>query len=150
MKAAWLGRVPFEEALDLQRRLLDGRIERTVPDTLLLLEHPHVYTLGRRGGAGDVLTDASTLEAQGARVVEADRGGEATYHGPGQLVGYPIVDLRALDLGPVAYVRALEQAVITALGDYGVIGHRAKGRTGVWTGGDPGAPAREDGTPPGR
>ena len=150
LEAAWLGRVLFEEALDLQRHLLGARVQGEVADTLLLLEHPHVYTLGRRGGVGDVLADAVDLGVLGARVVQTDRGGEATYHGPGQLVGYPIVDLRALGLGPIAYVRTLEEVVIATLGEYGIVGHRAGGRTGVWTGGDPETPARQDENPPGR
>ena len=150
LRAAWLGRVRFEEALDLQRHLLEGRVRGEVSDTLLLLEHPHVYTLGRRGGAGDVRADAVALDVLGARVVQTDRGGEATYHGPGQLVGYPILDLRGLGLGPVEYVRTLERAVIATLEEYGVAGHRPKGRTGVWTGGDPEAPAREGENPAGR
>jgi len=118
-------------------------------DTLLLLEHPHVYTLGRRGGAEDVLADAVELGALGARVVQTDRGGEATYHGPGQLVGYPILDLRALGLGPVEYVRTLEWVIIGSLAEYGIAGHRAGGRTGVWTAGDPDAPVRDGANPPG-
>jgi len=150
LEVAWLGRVGFEEAFDLQRRVLEGRVRGERCDTLLLLEHPHVYTLGRRGGAGDVLADAAALEALGARVVETDRGGEATYHGPGQLVGYPIVDLRTLGVGPVAYVRMLEDVVIATLEEYGVVGHRVKGRTGVWTGGAPDAPVRDGGNPAGR
>jgi len=150
LKAAWLGRVPFEEALDLQRRLLEERVRGEAADTVLLLEHPHVYTLGRRGGAADVLADAEALDALGARVVETDRGGEATYHGPGQLVGYPILDLRALGLGPVAYVRTLERVMIASLVEYGIAGHTVKGRTGVWTGGDPEALVPEGANPLGR
>ncbi len=150
LEAAWLGCVPFEEALDLQRRLLAARVRGEVADTLLLLEHPHVYTLGRRGGAEDVLADAAELGALGARVVQTDRGGEATYHGPGQLVGYPILDLRALGVAPVAYVRTLERVITGSLAEYGIAGYRADGRMGVWTGGDPGAPARQDENPPGR
>ena len=150
LKAAWLGLVPFEAALDLQRRLLEGRARGDVGDTVLLLEHPHVYTLGRRGGAGDMLADAAALEALGARVVQTDRGGEATYHGPGQLVGYPVLDLRALDMGPVTYVRTLERAIIAALADYGIAGHTVKVRTGVWTGGDPEALIPEGANPVGR
>ena len=150
LEAAWLGRVPFAEALDLQRRLLEARVRGETADTLLLLEHPHVYTLGRRGGAGDVLADAVELGALEARVVQTDRGGEATYHGPGQLVGYPILDLRALGLGPVEYVRTLERVIIGSLAEYGIAGYRAGGRTGVWTGGDPGVQTRRDENPSGR
>ena len=150
LRAAWLGCVGFEQAYRFQLRVHEARVDGVVPDTVLLLEHPHVYTLGRRGSAGDVLADAAALERLGARLVRTDRGGEATYHGPGQLVAYPIVDLRALGIGPVDYVRALEEAIIAALAEYGVAGHRVRGRTGVWTGGDPEAPAGDGENPAGR
>ncbi|MEE8362797.1 MAG: lipoyl(octanoyl) transferase LipB [Dehalococcoidia bacterium] len=138
--AAWLGRVPYGDALTLQRGLHARRAAGEIPDALLLLEHPHVVTLGRRGSEADLLVDAAALEAMGVAVAEADRGGEATYHGPGQLVAYPIIDLRARGLGPVSYVRALEQAAIDTLARHGVAAHRVDGVTGVWTGGDGAAP----------
>jgi lipoate-protein ligase B len=131
--------VRYSDALALQRRLLENRQAGRVPDTLLLLEHPHVFTLGRRADRGQVLADAETLRSIQAEVVETDRGGEATYHGPGQLVTYPVISLREAGLGPVAYVRLLEEAVIATLRQYGVAGHRVAGRTGVWVGGEPGA-----------
>jgi lipoate-protein ligase B len=106
---------------------------------LLLLEHEHVFTLGRRGRGQDVLADEAALKSIGAEVVETDRGGEATYHGPGQLVAYLIISLREAGLGPVAYVRLLEEAVIETLRRYGVAGHRVAGKTGIWAGGEPGA-----------
>lgn len=133
LDAAWLGRVPYEDAYFLQQSLLERRRAGSVWDTLLLLEHPHIYTLGRRSDAADVLADEAELQELGARVIETDRGGQATYHGPGQLVGYPIIDLRAANLGPVEYVRSLERVLISVLNRCGVEGHRVVGRTGVWT-----------------
>ena len=138
MRAAWLGRVPYSDALDLQERLLEARKAGSIPDTLLLLEHPHVVTLGRRGGDADLLDGPDRLGARGIEVHYTDRGGEATYHGPGQLVVYPIISIRAAGIGPVAYVRLLEQSVIDTLRRYGVDGHRVVGKTGVWVGGEPG------------
>ena len=131
--------VPYGDALALQRRLLERRQAGQVSDTLLLLEHPHVFTLGRRADSGHILADAETLLSIQAEVVETDRGGEATYHGPGQLVAYPVISIREAGLGPVAYVRLLEEAIIGTLHQYGVAGHRVAGRTGVWVGGEPGA-----------
>jgi lipoate-protein ligase B len=139
VRAAWLGTVPYGDALALQRRLLERRQAGQIPDTILLLEHPHVFTLGRRADQGHVLADAETLRSVRAEVVETDRGGEATYHGPGQLVVYPVVSIREAGLGPVAYVRLLEETVIATLRRFGVAGHRTVGRTGVWVGGEPGA-----------
>lgn len=138
MRAAWLGRIPYSDALALQERLLEARKAGSIPDTLLLLEHPHVVTLGLRGGAADLLNAPEWLTARGIEVHYTDRGGEATYHGPGQVVVYPIISIRAAGLGPVAYVRLLEQSVIDTLRLYGVDGHRVVGKTGVWVGGEPG------------
>ena len=102
---------------------------------LLLLEHPHVYTLGRRGSLDDILAPADKLSSLGVEVHHVDRGGEVTYHGPGQVVGYPIVDLRRLRMRPLAYVRSLERLLIGTLSDFGIAAE-AEGRpTGVWTGG---------------
>jgi lipoate-protein ligase B len=131
--------VPYEHALEIQRGMLDQRKRGEILDTLLLLEHPHVYTLGRRAVREHVLASPDVLQAMGAKVVETDRGGEVTYHGPGQLVGYPIMSIREAGLGPVSYVRILEQTVIDTLRLYGVSGHRVVGKTGVWVGGEPGA-----------
>ena len=133
LDARWLGVVPYAEAFALQTALHDRRVRREVPDTLLLLEHPHVFTIGRRGDAGEVLWDEATRRARGVEVVETDRGGRVTYHGPGQLVGYPIIDL-----GPradlVGYVRRLEDVLIATLDRFGLRGERDPGHTGVWTG----------------
>ena len=102
---------------------------------LLFLEHPHVYTLGRRGTLDDVLAPADTLSSLGAEVHHVDRGGEVTYHGPGQLVGYPIVDLRWLRMRPLEYVRSLERLLMDTLADYGIAAEAEGHPTGVWTGG---------------
>ena len=150
LRASWLGTVPYTEALALQRDLLELRRDCELPDLLLLLEHPHVYTLGRRGVLDHVLADSDRLTELGAEVVETDRGGEATYHGPGQLVAYPILSIREAHLGPVAYVRLLEQAIIDTLRQWRVAGHRVVGRTGVWVGGEPGARPAQGANPDGR
>jgi len=133
LETSWLGSVPYREALELQTELQAARVNREIDDTLLLLEHQHVYTIGRRGSADDVLWDVEMLRARGVEVVEADRGGMVTYHGPGQLVGYPIIDLGAgADL--VRYLRRLEDALISTLASYGLQGERDSANTGVWVG----------------
>jgi lipoate-protein ligase B len=131
--AAWLGRVPYRPTYELQRLVAELRAEGKMPDVLLLLEHEPVYTLGRRGTAGEILLDSHELGERGIEVVETDRGGRVTYHGPGQLVGYPILDLGpAADL--VAYVRTLERALIGVADDFGVAAGTLEGHTGVWVG----------------
>jgi len=129
LRVRWLGKVRYQDALALQRALFasDGRY-------LLLLEHPHVYTLGVRADPAHVLVDPASV---GAELVHADRGGDVTYHGPGQLVAYPIVDLSAYDNDVHAYVRGLEQVIIGALGEADVPAQTIDGLTGVWTEGDP-------------
>ena len=112
------------------------RQQGRIGDVVLLLEHPHVYTLGRRGRMEDVLLDADALAHAGIAVHEVDRGGEVTYHGPGQLVGYPIIDIRPLG-GPVRYVRALEAALSDVLSSLGIEAHGVQGFPGVWTGSPP-------------
>lgn len=119
-----LGRVDYRQAWDLQRALVERRAAGEIPDTLLLLEHPHVVTLGRRGTMADVLDPSLP-------VVEVERGGEATYHGPGQLVGYPIVRL-ADRLDVKAYVRDLEEILVTASRAFGVAAERDPRQSGVW------------------
>ena len=126
-RAAWLGAgVPYGEAWALQKRLAALRSEGCIPDTLLLLEHAPVYTAGRRAVAEHV------VGALPAPLVETDRGGQTTYHGPGQLVGYPIISLREHGLGPRSYVDALEHAVIAALARFGVGAWCEPGLTAVW------------------
>ena len=150
MRATWLGRVPYRATADLQRSLVAQRQADEIPDTLLLLEHHHVFTLGRRADATHLTTTESQIEADGAEVFETDRGGEATYHGPGQLVAYPIVSVRKLKMGPVAYVRILEETILQVLRDHGIRGHRVVGKTGVWVGGEPGGKPLKGENPAGR
>lgn len=150
LQTSWLGRVRYQPTYDLQRSLLERRKSGAIPDTLLLLEHEPVITLGRRADESHVLSDEIVIAARGAEVVETDRGGLATYHGPGQLVAYPIVSVRELKLGPVAYVRILEETIIQLLRDYGINGHRVVGKTGVWIGGEPGNKPPKGKNPAGR
>ena len=130
---AYLGRIDYGAALALQRELLEARAAGAVPDTLLLVEHPPVLTLGRRGSRSDILVDEATLVAGGIAVHETNRGGLVTYHGPGQLVGYPIADLRALTGGDVVrYVTGLEETVIRVLAGLGIRAGRDPQHHGVW------------------
>jgi len=127
------GTVGYLEAWDLQRRLAAARASGALArDVVILLEHPPVYTLGRRADRTNVLFDDATLADRGIEVVPVDRGGDVTYHGPGQLVGYPILQLAGLRV--VDYVRALEEILIRALTSVGVTGERSEGYTGVWVG----------------
>lgn len=128
-----LGRVPYREAWDRQRGLVADRQADRGRDTLLLLEHPPVYTLGRRADRANLLLDEATLAERGIEVVEVDRGGDITYHGPGQLVGYPILRL-AGTRDVVDYVRALEEVLLRTLAMLGVDARRIDGLTGVWVG----------------
>ncbi len=134
-----LGLVPYGEATAIQRRLEAARLEGRIGDVVLMLEHPPVYTKGRRSTAAELPMGEDWYRMQGIEVVEADRGGQVTYHGPGQLVAYPILSLRDLarpdDVH--AYVRALEGAMIAALADHRVESRIIDGLTGVWVGADP-------------
>lgn len=137
-----LGRVPYAEALAIQQRVVAARKQNLIGDTLLLLEHPPVLTLGRNSHRSNVIASDEFLAQRGIELHEINRGGDVTYHGPGQLVGYPIIDLRGdlpgkrgPHLGPVDYVRMLEEVLIRVCNDFGVMAQRIKGRTGVWTGG---------------
>jgi lipoyl(octanoyl) transferase len=131
-----LGTVPFGEALALQRSLVEDRRAGRIGDTLLLLEHPHVLTLGVRGDGGraHILATADALAARGIEVHETGRGGDITYHGPGQIVGYPIIDLNPGRRDVHRYVRDLETVLIRTAADYGVHAGRVEGLTGVWVG----------------
>ena len=129
-----LGRIAYAPAWAMQRRLHARVASGELPELLLLLEHHHVFTLGKRGQAADVLADSETLAQLDAEVVSTDRGGEATYHGPGQLVGYPIVNLRDGIGGALRYVSALESALIATLAEYGIRGESEGRPTGVWVG----------------
>ena len=131
-RAVWLGTMDYLEAHGLQLALVEKVHSGQEPNTLLLLEHPHVYTKGRLSKQSDVLLPEAELAARGVPVHETDRGGQVTYHGPGQLVVYPIVDLKDWG-GPVKYVRALEQVMIATLAEMGVTARCESGNTGVWT-----------------
>jgi lipoyl(octanoyl) transferase len=128
-----LGRISYADASDLQDELVEQRRTDAIPDTLLLLEHPPVITLGRRATLDDVFLSESALKERGIALEKATRGGLVTYHGPGQLVGYPIVKLRARGLTVPCYVRALELAIISVLGDIGIEARIDEGHVGVWT-----------------
>jgi len=130
-----LGIVPYGEALALQRRLAEERIAGRIPDTLLLLEHPPVVTLGRGWKNSSLPLPREALERRGVEVHEIERGGDVTWHGPGQLVGYPILDLQQHKPDLHWYLRRLEEALITALGSLGIHAERSSGYTGVWTAG---------------
>jgi len=129
-----LGLVPYEEARELQRRLAARRQRGEIGDVLLLLEHPPVYTRGRRSRPEELPMGASWYEAQGIEVRDTDRGGLVTYHGPGQLVAYPIVDLRGYGDDVHEYVRGLERATVAALAEAGVRAGPIEGLTGIWVG----------------
>ncbi len=130
-EARWLGRVEYEEAWRLQRDLAVRRARGEIPDTLLLLEHPAVYTTGKRSAGEHLRLPEKPL---GAPLIVSDRGGDITFHGPGQLVAYPILNLRTAGLGVVTYVRNLEEVIMLTLRDYGIESGLECGLTGVWVG----------------
>jgi lipoate-protein ligase B len=127
-----LGRRDYLETWEFQRRLVDMRKKDAVPDVLLFVEHPPTYTLGRSGRREHLLVDPENPAALEAGFVETDRGGDITFHGPGQVVGYPILDLRRWAADVHQYLRALEEVLILALGRYGIEASREAGYTGVW------------------
>jgi len=129
------GLVPFEEAWALQRALVAARQAGGIPDVLLLLQHPPVVTIGRSGERGHLLVSRDLLRQRGVAVYDIERGGSVTYHGPGQLVAYPILDLRVLDEDVGRFMRALEESIIRTVAAFGVIGERVRGSPGVWVGG---------------
>ena len=133
-----LGVVPYADALEIQRALVEDRRANRVGDLLLFVEHPHVLTLGVRGDGGrsHILAPPEMLHARGIEIYETGRGGDITYHGPGQLVGYPIVDLKPDRCDVHRYVRDLEDVLIRTAADYGINARRIDGLTGVWVGDD--------------
>lgn len=137
MRELWverLGLVPYGQALELQRQVARDRIAGTIgEDVLLLVEHPPVVTLGRSSKERHLLASPELLAARGVELFEVERGGDVTFHGPGQLVGYPIIDLKRHRQDLHWYLRQVEQALIDALGDIGIAGERNVGYTGVWT-----------------
>ncbi len=132
---AWLGTVEYLRARSLQDALVRQVHDGDSPDTLLLLEHPHVFTRGRLSRDEHLLATEAELATAGVPVHETDRGGQITYHGPGQLVGYPVINLRDWGGGPLRYVRTLEQVIVETLADFGIASHTEDGLTGVWTAG---------------
>ena len=135
-----LGLMPYQQAWDLQNALAEKIAVGEQPETLLLLEHPHTYTFGRRGKEENLLWTENQLQSRGVDVVWVDRGGDITYHGPGQLVGYPLLQLapigwqgsRLPQADYVGYIRTLEKVLIATLSVFGITGFRAEGKTGVW------------------
>ena len=135
-----LGRVSYSDALAIQQQVVAARKQNAIGDTLLMVEHPPVLTLGRNAHRSNILAGDEDLAQRGVELHEVNRGGDVTYHGPGQLVGYPIVDLRGdlpgkrgPHLGPVDYVRLLEEVLIRTCGDFGIMTQRICKLTGVWT-----------------
>ena len=129
-----LGMTGYRGARRLQKELHSLVAVGELPNLLLLLEHPHVYTLGRRGNPSHILLPAGELARKSVDVHHVDRGGEVTYHGPGQLVAYPIIDLRQWGRGPLKYVRALEQVIVDTLAEHGIKAESSPRPTGVWVG----------------
>ena len=130
-----LGRIGYASALELQHDLVERRKRGEIPDQLLIVEHPHVVTMGRNGHMENVLASPEVLERSGIELHYTDRGGDVTYHGPGQIVGYPILDLREWKRDVVAYLRALEQVLMEALAEFDISAGRMPGATGVWVDG---------------
>src|SRR5487761_647510 len=134
-KTCWvvdLGLIAYQPAFGLQRRMVAARKCEAVPDVLLLCEHPHVITLGRNGRQEHLLASAQLLRQMGVEFHTSDRGGDITYHGPGQIVGYPILSLAAIRRDVAWYVRQLEEAMIRATAEFGIVAGRKAGMTGVW------------------
>ena len=127
-----LGRVRYGDAFALQREMVEQRKRGEILDQFLIVEHPHVITMGRNGRRENLLADEELLSRAGVEFHLTDRGGDVTYHGPGQIVGYPILDLREWKRDVGAYVRGIEQVIIDALADFGITAGRIPGLTGVW------------------
>ena len=128
-----LGLVPYADGLELQRALVEERRASRIPDTLLLLQHPHVVTIGvKKEGRSHIIASPEQLSARGVEVFETGRGGDVTYHGPGQIVGYPILDLNPDRRDVHHYVRDLEEVMIRVCADYGLAAGRVKGMSGAW------------------
>ena len=129
-----LGLIPYAEAYALQKRIVAARKLDVIDDTLLFCEHPHVITQGRNGKREHLLASESVLRQKGVEFFETSRGGDVTYHGPGQIVAYPILNLGAIRRDVVWYVRMLEEAMIRATAEFGIVAGREAGKTGVWVG----------------
>ena len=127
-----LGTVPYDKALEYQESLLAKRIAEEVPDSLILLEHPPTITTGRKGNTGNLLVRKEYLEKHGISFIHASRGGDITFHGPGQIVGYPILNLKNHEMDIRKHLRSIEEVIIRTLGDFEIEGRRIDGVTGVW------------------
>lgn len=128
-----MGRVPYGTAWNIQRQMVNKRRSGQFQDAIILLEHDPIYTIGRAGSRKNIIVPAAKLEDENIMVVEVDRGGDITYHGPGQLVGYPVLDLAMHGRDLHRYVRQLEEVIIRTIGFYNIQGWREQGLTGVWT-----------------
>jgi lipoyl(octanoyl) transferase len=137
-----LGLIPYPEAYALQKRIVAARKSATIDDVLLLCEHPHVITQGRNGRREHLLVGENILRQKGVAFHETSRGGDVTYHGPGQIVAYPILNLAAIRRDVVWYVRMLEEVMIRASSDFGVLATREAGKTGIWVGSGKNSPQR--------
>ncbi len=147
-----LGRRDYKETWDYQERFFKAKVEKKrlpaadvekTPDRLIFVEHNHVYTLGKSGSEQNLLLDYIQLQARDASFYRIDRGGDITYHGPGQLVGYPIFDLEGMGIGLREYIQMLEEAIIGCISRFGITGSRLEGATGVWIDPDKGARERK-------
>ena len=127
-----LGTIDYKEAWDLQKSILDLRYKKRIDDVLLLLEHPNTYTLGKTADRKNLVSNIEYLQKNKISVYDIDRGGDITYHGPGQIVGYPIIDLNNWEKDTHKYLRALEEILIRTCSDYGLIATRNPEHTGVW------------------
>src|SRR5260221_5827921 len=127
-----LGLIPYAEAWELQKRVVEARKAGAIEDVLLFCEHPHVITLGRSGNRANLLASENVLQQKGVEYFETSRGGDITYHGPGQIVGYPILNLGVIRRDVVWYVRTLEEAMIHATAEFGITAERVAGKTGIW------------------
>lgn len=134
--AYYLGLVNYSKALEIQRYLSLLRRDGEIGDLLLLMEHNHVFTIGRAGKMDEILINDKLLKKNGIEVYEIERGGATTYHGPGQLVGYPIINLKESQINPILFLRKIEQLIIWMLNKYGIEATAVKGKTGVWVNGD--------------
>jgi len=133
-EAQWLGTVSYDDGLRLQERSVEDLRTGNAPEQLLLLEHPHVFTLGRGADSGNILADQQQLRSNLVEVHETGRGGDVTYHGPGQLVGYPIINLKPDRCDVHRYVRDIEEVLLRTIAEFDVTGTRIAGLTGVWVG----------------
>jgi len=136
-KEAWvlkLDTISYEQAFELQKRLVEMRSNNTINDTLILLEHPPVFTITKNASLNNILASPDELKEKGISICKTDRGGDITYHGPGQLVGYPIMDLKEHGKDLHKYIRNIEEMIIKLLTDYGISADRSKINPGVWVG----------------